>query len=189
MLVYTEEQWRYMTGAIVVRRLASRFLVLLFVFFLASIPVIFMLETQWDWVSMSFVMLFVFPLTTLLFVIILIMSLMASHRTATRMPPAGVYENGIGLANGMFLPFLTMNGVERNRRYGLIRSDQVVFHTGEMMRVGTIFDDPTPRLPFDFLRMDGLMAIISILEEGHTHGPPMRRGPELIIYGPDGVVR
>jgi hypothetical protein len=185
MLVFTVMDWVTRTRTLIFRRLAMWSLLVFILYVVCYVPmiVIFDLLFSGDVTCMSFVYL------TVLFVVLITFGTFLVYSYRVSKPPAGVYANGIGLIDGTFLPYLTMTGVARDRRYGLLKTDQVVFHTGSTDEEGDPWAGKTPRLPFEFLRMDGLMAVIDILANDTTRGAPLMKGPELIIYGPGGAIR
>jgi hypothetical protein len=185
MLVFTEEDWTKRTKTLIFRRLGSWALLLFVLFIFCYMGLLVSLGD----LAGNLDLCLAFPFIVSLFMVTLVVGTLAVYLSRVSLAPAGVYVNGVGLADGSFLPYLTMTGVERDRRYGRLRSDQVVFHMGERIPQPPSWGDPTPRLPFEFLRMDGLMAIIDILANDPTRGPPLRKEPELIIYGPGGAVR
>ena len=176
MLVYSHDSWTQRNRMLRARSLVKWVYITLLLYFPGSLAVLYItgLSERGD----NFFILFeAFPFCTVGYLVILTVLLTLAYRTLNRRPLAGIYENGVGLADGTFVPYMTMGGVERDRRYGPLRSDQVVFYTEHVERRGLFWIDPTPRLPFDFLRMDGLKAVIDILDADPTRGPPCARPP------------
>jgi hypothetical protein len=186
LLVYSVEDWSARNRLLKARSLVKWVYISLLLYVPVSLLVLWLTGVAAEGGG-PFILYTAFPVCGAIYLVILLIGLFVSYQMKLRTPMAGIYEKGVGLADGTFLPYITMFGVERVRGYGPLRSDQVVFHTGHVKRKGPVWFDPTPRLPFDFLRMDGLKAIINILEGDPTRGRPMRRAPELIIYGPGGA--
>lgn len=189
MLVYTVDEWRLRNRSVKVKGLTRLVLIMIYSYFLGSLLLLWWTGLLEDEGNLFYRLFDLFPCITVLFFTITVVSISIAYYSKMSRPLAGVYENGVGLSNGTFLPYLTMFGVERDRRYGPFRSDQVVFHTGEVKGEGSLWGDSTPRLPFEFLEMDGLVTVMEIMDRDPTRGPPLRKEPELVIYGPGGPVR
>ena len=188
MLVYTVDEWRSRTRSLIIKGLARSTLILMYSYFLGTIVFLLWSGLLEDEGNLFYRFFDLFPFCTVLFFIILVVTISIVYISRMSKPLAGLYELGIGLIDGTFLPYLTMYGVERDRRYGPFRSDQLVFYSGEVKKQGAIWGDRTPRLPFDFLHMDGLVTIMEILDSDPTRGPPLRKAPDLVIYRPGGPV-
>ena len=124
-----------------------------------------------------------------LFVIgILLILIYGLYRYYMGRPLAGIYEHGIGLLGGKFIPYPIISGIERNRKYAIFGSDMVIVHTWKGYFDGPL-DDPHPRLPFWFLGTEGLKGIMTLLARDPTRGHPLRSEPELVIYPMAGQLR
>jgi hypothetical protein len=179
LLLWDAKEWGARNHTLIVKNLS-----------IYIIPPMLMFIVLWIWIMVSASgsrLLFDFQeeIVNILFVIaILLMLIYGIYRVYMGRPLGGIYENGIGLPGGRFIPYQMISSIERNQRYGILGADVVVIHSREW--TGGPWVDPHPRLPFWFLKSEGLKEIMRILNSDPSRGHSLKEEPELVVYGSNG---
>ncbi len=122
-----------------------------------------------------------FPACTAFYLMLIIDGVAIVYLWEMRRPTPGIYQHGLQLPEGEFVPYLAVGWVFRDRRQRILPRDRILLSARP---------DGGPRgaggrwsVPFSFLGMDGLVALVERVKESRAQGPPEQEPPRLVVYG------
>jgi hypothetical protein len=184
-IVWPGEEWRGRYKVMLLRRL-GRYATYLGIIFV----VLYSLNLWWvsGYIDNGATLTFwrvIFPFCSVVWAMIIIDVCCISYIWTMAAPTPGLYENGIQVPRGDFVPWSAIRGIHRDRRYGLVRfHDMVVLHPHRQRPTAFGLTYFVWQVPFELLGMEGLQELSERVRASPSPRAPTQRAPELRVYGP-----
>jgi len=163
MLVLSQAEWMARTSRLLTRKITSYVLLPFGLFILLSFNI--MIDASGDRFHIDFRE----DLVNMLFItFILVVACMGIHRIYLERPLPGLYDRGIGLLGGSFVPYSAIIAIERRKMFGGLGMGTVILRTDG--RYVAWHEDPVPKIPLWFLGGEGLEEALRRVRAAHAGG-------------------